>query len=110
MPSSKWWVGRGPSNLREHLEAVIVQLLVLYQTDKAVAPAVECQSLLSFDLWKRLIQQYGWPRARVRALLIELLLAALGPEPRQTTTLVRRDKYDHANRLYYRDCFTPSPD
>ena len=68
------------STHRERLTALLVQLLSRHRKGRQPAHAAAWESLLSFDLWQRLVRQHGLPRARVRALLIDLLLSALGPE------------------------------
>ncbi|MGJ7495401.1 TetR/AcrR family transcriptional regulator [Variovorax sp. RT4R15] len=64
---------------REQLTALLARLLSQHQKGSQAVQAAAWESLLSFDLWQRLVQQHALPRARVRALLIDLLLAALGP-------------------------------
>lgn len=77
-------------NNRDRLTKVMVQLLSRHRTGSQAACAAVWESILSFDLWERLVQQHALPRAGVRALLINLLLAALGPEPAATRKPVPR--------------------
>jgi len=39
------------------------------------------ESVLSFDLWHRLVRQHGLPRPAARRVLVQCLLAISGPEP-----------------------------
>jgi AcrR family transcriptional regulator len=48
--------------------------------------AAAWESLLSFDLWHRLLRQHKLSRTAVRALLVRLLLAAVGPRPSAVST------------------------
>lgn len=66
---------------RERLTRLLVQLLSRHRKGPQAACASAWESILSFDLWERLVRQHALPRAVVRALLVDLLLAALGPEP-----------------------------
>jgi AcrR family transcriptional regulator len=68
-------------NNRDRLTKVLVQLLSRRRKGAPAACAAAWESILSSDLWERLVRQHALPRAGVRALLIDLLLAALGPEP-----------------------------
>jgi AcrR family transcriptional regulator len=43
--------------------------------------AAAWESLVHFDLWHRLVREHKLSRASVRALLVHLLLAAVGPRP-----------------------------
>jgi len=65
---------------RERLTTLLVQVLSHHREGRQAAYAAAWESLLAFDLWQRLVRQHGLPRARVRALLTNLLLSALGPE------------------------------
>lgn len=65
---------------RERLTTLLVQILSRHRKGRQAAYAAAWESLLSFDLWQRLVRQHALPRARVRALLVDLLLSALGPE------------------------------
>lgn len=67
-------------NNRDRLTALLVQLLSRHRKGPQTAHAAAWESLLSFDLWQRLVRQHAMPRARARVLLIDVLLAALGPE------------------------------
>ncbi|MEP6720243.1 MAG: TetR/AcrR family transcriptional regulator [Variovorax sp.] len=69
---------------REQLTALLVRLLSQHCKGSQAVHAATWESLLSFDLWQRLVQQHALPRARVRALLIDLLLAAHGPRASDT--------------------------
>ncbi|HEY8710344.1 MAG TPA: TetR/AcrR family transcriptional regulator [Burkholderiaceae bacterium] len=71
---------------RERLTMLLVQLLARHRKGRQAAYAAAWESLLSFDLWQRLVRQHALPRARVRALLIDLLLSALGPESATSTS------------------------
>ena len=64
---------------REQLTGLLVQVLKLHRKERPAAHAAVWEALLSFDLWQRLVRQHKVPRARVRALLTDLLLTALGP-------------------------------
>ena len=44
-----------------------------------LSDAAVWESILSFDFWQRLVHQHGLTRARVRKILKNLLMAALGP-------------------------------
>lgn len=68
-------------NNRDRLTKMLVQLLSRHRKGPQAACAAAWESILSFDLWERLVRQHLLPRAGVRALLVDLLLAALGPEP-----------------------------
>jgi AcrR family transcriptional regulator len=39
------------------------------------------ESVLSFDLWHRLVRQHGLPRPAARRVLVQCLLAISGPQP-----------------------------
>lgn len=39
------------------------------------------ESLLDFELWHRLVRGHGLPRASVRAHILSLVLAVIGPQP-----------------------------
>ena len=65
---------------RERSTMLLVQLLSRHRKGPQAAYAAAWESLLSFDLWQRLVRQHALPRVRVRALLVDLLLSALGPE------------------------------
>jgi AcrR family transcriptional regulator len=65
---------------RDRLVALLLRVLSLHRKGSQVACAAAWESLLSFDLWQRLVREHGLPRTRVRALLNDLLLSALGPE------------------------------
>ena len=65
---------------RERSVALLVRLLSLHRKGNQAAHAAAWESLLSFDLWQRLVRQHALSRTRVRALLVNLLLSALGPE------------------------------
>lgn len=65
---------------RERLTTLLQEALSRHRKGRQAANAAAWESLLSFDLWQRLVRQHALPRARVRALLIDLLLSALGPE------------------------------
>lgn len=64
---------------RERLKGLLVQLLSRHRQGPQAGHAAAWESLLSFDLWQRLVRQHALPRTRVRALLVDLLLSALGP-------------------------------
>ena len=66
---------------RDRLTKLLAQLLSRHRKGPQAACAAGWESILSFDLWERLVRQHELPRAGVRALLVDLLLAALGPEP-----------------------------
>ncbi len=70
---------------RDQLTALVVQLLSLHRKGRQAAQAAAWESLLSFDFWQRLVRQHRLPRARVRALLTDLLMAALGSESPTST-------------------------
>jgi AcrR family transcriptional regulator len=44
------------------------------------------ESVLSFDLWHRLVRSHGLPRAAARRVLVQLLLAVIEPAPTSPTT------------------------
>jgi len=44
------------------------------------------ESVLSFDLWHRLVRQHGLPRPAARRVLVQCLLAISGPEPASKST------------------------
>lgn len=66
---------------RDGLLVFLRRLFSLHRKGSQAACAAAWESLLSFDLWQRLVRQHALPRTRVRALLTDLLLSALGPEP-----------------------------
>lgn len=57
---------------------LFVQLLSRHRKGPQAAYATAWESLLSFDLWQRLVRQHELPHERVRELLALLLLSALG--------------------------------
>jgi len=69
---------------RAQLTGVLIQLLDRHLKGLQVSPAAVWESLLSFDIWQRLVRQHGLKRGRVRAILTDLLMAALGPAPSTT--------------------------
>ncbi len=69
---------------RDQLTALMAQLLTRHRKGTQTAHAAAWESLLSFDLWQRLTRQHALPRRQVRALLTDLLMAALGPAPSTT--------------------------
>lgn len=66
---------------RDRLTMLLVQLLSRHRKGSQARHAAAWESILSFDLWQRLVRQHALPRARVRPLLIDLMLCALGPNP-----------------------------
>ena len=66
---------------RAQLTSLIAQLLSQHRPGRQAACAAVWESVLSFDLWQRLVRQHGLPRANVRKILKNLLMAALGPGP-----------------------------
>lgn len=64
---------------RAQLTSMMAQLLSQHRPGRQAACAAVWESILSFDLWQRLVRQHGLPRARVRKILKNLLMAALGP-------------------------------
>ena len=69
---------------RDHLTALITQLLKRHRKGTQAAHAAAWESLLSFDLWQRLTRQHRLPRRQVRALLTNLLMTVPGPAPSTT--------------------------
>jgi AcrR family transcriptional regulator len=39
------------------------------------------ETLLGFDVWHRMVREHKLPRTKVRAILLQLLLAVVGPQP-----------------------------
>lgn len=66
---------------RAQLTSMMAQLLSQHRPGRQADCAAVWESILSFDLWQRLVRQHGLPRARVRKILKDLLMAALGPRP-----------------------------
>lgn len=66
---------------RAQLMGLMVQLLSQHRAGEQTVCAAVWESILSFDFWQRLLRQHGLPRARVRTILKDLLMAALGPGP-----------------------------
>ena len=66
---------------RAQLTGVLIKLLDRFGKGSQASHAAVWESLLSFDLWQRLVRQHGMKRVRVRAILTDLLMAALGPAP-----------------------------
>lgn len=64
---------------RAQLTSLMAQLLSQHGVRRQTVPAAVWESILSFDFWQRLVRQHALPRARVRAILKDLLMAALGP-------------------------------
>ena len=50
------------------------------------------ESVLSFDLWHRLVRSHGLPRAAARRVLVQFLLAVIEPAPTSPTTTGSRRK------------------
>ena len=65
---------------RDQLTSLIARLLSQHRAGRQTVDAAVWESILSFDFWQRLVRQHGLPRARVRKILKDLLMAALGPE------------------------------
>lgn len=66
---------------RAQLTSMLARLLSQHRPDRQAACAPVWESVLSFDLWQRLVRQHELPRARVRKVLKNLLMAAVGPGP-----------------------------
>lgn len=66
---------------RQQLTDLAAQILARHGKLRASTSAAVWESLLSFDIWQRLVREHGLPRSLVRATLTKLLMAALGPEP-----------------------------
>jgi AcrR family transcriptional regulator len=70
---------------RKQQVAVLAELL-----SKHSAPgdphqlAAVWETLLGFDVWHRMVREHRLPRTKVRALLLQLLLAVVGPQPAVT--------------------------
>ena len=64
---------------RAQLTSLMAQLLSQHRAGGQTAYAAVWESILSFDFWQRLVRQHGLPRVRVRVILKDLLMAALGP-------------------------------
>ena len=64
---------------RGQLTSMMDQLLSQHRPGQQTACAAVWESILSFDVWNRLVRQHGLSRARVRKILKNLLMAALGP-------------------------------
>ena len=64
---------------RAQLTSMMDQILSQHRPGRQTACAAVWESILSFDLWQRLVRQHGLTRARVRKILKNLLMAALGP-------------------------------
>jgi len=82
---------------RDRLTALLLQLLSRHRKGRQAAYAAAWESLLSFDLWQWLARQHALPRARVRKLLVLLLLSALGPASATAIPPVRGDDHEHAS-------------
>lgn len=63
---------------RAQLTSLMAQLLSQHRAGRQTVCAAVWESILSFDFWQRLVRQHGLPRARVRKILKNLLIAALG--------------------------------
>ena len=50
------------------------------------------ESVLSFDLWHRLVRSHGLPRPAARRVLVQFLLAVIEPAPTSPTTTGSRRK------------------
>ena len=66
---------------RAQLTSMIARLLSQHRPGQQGVCAAVWESILSFDFWQRLVRQHGVPRARVRKILKDLLMAVLGPGP-----------------------------
>lgn len=77
---------------RAQLTSMMAQLLSQHRSGRQAACAAVWESILSFDLWQRLVRQHGLPRAHVRKILKNLLMAALGPGPSTSIPLGPRRK------------------
>lgn len=64
---------------RAQLTSMMAQILSQHRPGRQAACVAVWESILSFDLWQRLVRQHELPRARVRKILKNLLMAALGP-------------------------------
>lgn len=64
---------------RAQLTSMMDQLLSQHRPGQQTACAAVWESILSFDFWNRLVRQHGMSRARVRKILKNLLMAAIGP-------------------------------
>lgn len=64
---------------RAQLTSLIAQLLSQHCPERQTVYAAVWESILAFDFWQRLVRQHRLPRARVRVILKDLLMAALGP-------------------------------
>ena len=66
---------------RAQLTSMIARLLSQHRPGQQGVSAAVWESILSFDFWQRLVRQHGVPRARVRKILKDLLMAVPGPGP-----------------------------
>lgn len=70
---------------RKQQTAMLAELLSKHPVSAdphELAPVWE--TLLGFDVWHRMVREHKLPRTKVRAILLQLLLAVVGPQPAVT--------------------------
>jgi AcrR family transcriptional regulator len=68
--------------IRRDRAALVAELLKAHGVRGGLRETVAAwESLLSFDLWHRLVREHGLSRRAAHAVLIRCLLAAAGPDP-----------------------------
>lgn len=88
---SEWGEGR-----RKRQVALMIELLSQHLgpgEQRELAAAWE--SLIHFDLWHRLVQEHKLSRAAARALLVQLMLAVVGPQRATPSHRVREEAHEH---------------
>ena len=75
-------LAEGAAGARQQKTALIVALLSRHPgSGNRREQAASWESLLSFDLWHRMVRDHKLPRRAVRRILVQLLLAVVGPQP-----------------------------
>jgi len=76
------------------MQSTFVARLLAHHLGKGVRREMVAgwESVLSFDLWHRLVRSHGLPRPAARRVLVQFLLAVIEPAPTSPTTTGSRRK------------------
>ena len=81
------------AHIRQSKTALLAKLLANHKVRGARRELVAAwESVLSFDLWHRLVREHQLPRSAVRRILVQCLLAVAGPALASSSTPSSRRK------------------